>query len=170
MAALAAKASYFSRSLYCVGGNGNGEFGIGNKKPRTQLTKCDWSQKIQTINIYTANLYTIVKDTDGNYYSAGYNSKGACSVKDNSSYILNMTPITYFNENNIKISQVFVNNRGEAPFWKAYDGSIYTSCNRNYYGRLGFDVDRNKIINKIPFLSQLSIKKMVSGHGCSIAI
>eukprot|EP01083_Nonionella_stella_P121828 366198_1 len=81
-----------------------------------------------------------------------------------------MTPITYFKQNNIKISQVFVSNRGDAPFWKAEDASIYTSCNDNDYGRVGIEVDENKLIQKIPFLSQLSIKKMVSGWLCSIAI
>eukprot|EP01083_Nonionella_stella_P022673 62701_1 len=81
-----------------------------------------------------------------------------------------MTPITYFKQNNIKILQVFVSNIGRAPFWKAEDGSIYTSCNSNDHGRVGVDVDKNKLINKIPFLSQLSVKKMVSGFRCSIAI
>eukprot|EP01083_Nonionella_stella_P174948 607841_1 len=59
---------------------------------------------------------------------------------------------------------------GDAPFWKAEDGSIYTSCNDNRCGRVGVEVDENKLINKIPFLSQLSINKMVSGSYCSIAI
>eukprot|EP01083_Nonionella_stella_P177185 622080_1 len=81
-----------------------------------------------------------------------------------------MTPITYFKRNNIKISEVFVSNVGDAPFWKAEDGWIYTSCNSNVFARVGAEVDKNKLINKIPFLSQLSIKKMVSGCGCSIAI
>eukprot|EP01083_Nonionella_stella_P075761 206060_1 len=107
---------------------------------------------------------------NGNYYSAGDNRGGACTVNDKSMKILNMTPITYFKQNNIKISQVFVNNRGDAPFWKGADGGIYTSCNRNIYGRVGAEVHKNKLVNKIPFLSQLSIKKMVSGNYCSIAI
>eukprot|EP01083_Nonionella_stella_P153174 491743_1 len=81
-----------------------------------------------------------------------------------------MTPITCFKKNNLKISQVFVNNNGDAPFWKTDDGSIYTSCNYNYCGCVGVKVDSNKTIHKIPFLSQLSIKKMVSGSNCSIAI
>eukprot|EP01083_Nonionella_stella_P051612 137044_1 len=81
-----------------------------------------------------------------------------------------MTPITYFKQNNIKISHVFVSERGHAPFWKAKDGSIYTSCNSNLSGCVGVEVDKNKLVNKIPFLSQLSIKKMVSGLCCSIAI
>eukprot|EP01083_Nonionella_stella_P073933 200241_1 len=80
-----------------------------------------------------------------------------------------MTSITYFKQNNIKISQVFVSNRGDAPFWKSEDGSIYTSCESNDYGSVGVEVDENKLVNKVRFLSQLSIKKMVSGH-CSIAI
>eukprot|EP01083_Nonionella_stella_P306579 1074221_1 len=81
-----------------------------------------------------------------------------------------MTPITYFKQNNIKISQVFVSNYGDAPFWNAEDGSIYTSCYNNYSGRVGAEVHKNKHINKIPFLSQLSIRKMVSGYCCSIAV
>eukprot|EP01083_Nonionella_stella_P085222 236201_1 len=59
---------------------------------------------------------------------------------------------------------------GDAPFWKTDDGSIYTSCNYNYCGCVGVKVDSNKTIHKIPFLSQLSIKKMVSGSRCSIAL
>eukprot|EP01083_Nonionella_stella_P146354 460187_1 len=54
--------------------------------------------------------------------------------------------------------------------WIATKRSIYTSCKNNIFGRLGGKVDSNKTINKIPFLSQLSIKKMVSGYCCSIAI
>eukprot|EP01083_Nonionella_stella_P203614 742877_1 len=124
--------------------------------------KCGWSEKIEIRNIYASNRrYTVVEDMDGNYYSAGYNADGACTVNNESDNILNMTPITYFKQNNIKISQVFVSNsvNGNFPFWKAEDGSIYTSCNS---APLGVEVDENKLINKIPFLSQLSIKKIVS--------
>eukprot|EP01083_Nonionella_stella_P318082 1160854_1 len=80
-----------------------------------------------------------------------------------------MTPITYFKQNNIKISQVF-SSKGAPPFWKTEDGSIYTSSNNNGYGRIGVEVDTNKLINFIDFVSQSPIKKMVSGHWCSIAI
>eukprot|EP01083_Nonionella_stella_P110571 323661_1 len=98
------------RHLWCVGDNHRGQFGIGNKKTQKQLIKCIWSQNIQIRNIYVANQYVVVEDTDGNYYAAGYNACGACTVKDKSEYILTMTPITCFKENNLKISQVFVNN------------------------------------------------------------
>eukprot|EP01083_Nonionella_stella_P004691 13622_1 len=81
-----------------------------------------------------------------------------------------MTQITCLKENNLNISQLFVSNNGDAPFWKIANGLIYTSCKSNIRGRVGVKVDRNKTINKIPFLSQLSIKKMVSGSFCSIAI
>eukprot|EP01083_Nonionella_stella_P119691 358007_1 len=81
-----------------------------------------------------------------------------------------MTPISYFKQNNIKMSQVFVSKKGDAPFWKAEDGLTYTSCNSNRYGCVGVAVDKNKPIHKIPFLSQFSIKKMVSGRYCSIAV
>eukprot|EP01083_Nonionella_stella_P182246 655235_1 len=81
-----------------------------------------------------------------------------------------MTPITCFKENNLKIAQVFVSFMGFAPFWETDDGSIYTSCQYNLRGRVGVEVDRNKAMNKITFLSPLSIKKMASGYGCSIAI
>eukprot|EP01083_Nonionella_stella_P282349 960792_1 len=111
----------------CIGYNHYGQFGIGNKKAQKQLIKCRWSKNIQVRNIYAANNYTLVEDTDDNYYSAGYNADGACTVKDKSSNILSMTPITCLKEMNLKISQVFVNNNGDAPFWKTDDGTIYTS-------------------------------------------
>eukprot|EP01083_Nonionella_stella_P085269 236362_1 len=192
MAALATKGSYFSRSrqeekeecienelstkmssrryVWCVGCNHRGQLGIGNKETQKQLIKCEWSEKIQIRNIYPSNQYTLFEDTDGNYHSCGYNSDRACTVDDKSECILTVSPITYLKENNLNISQVFVDSFGRAPLWKTDDGSIYTSSRTNIFGRVGVEVDRNKTINKIPFLSQLSIKKMVSGYWCSIAI
>eukprot|EP01083_Nonionella_stella_P084752 234688_1 len=81
-----------------------------------------------------------------------------------------MTPITYFKEKNMKILQIFMHYRADAPFWKTEEGSIYTSCDSNIDGRVGGKIDDEKPVNKIPFLSELSIKKMVSGYLCSIAI
>eukprot|EP01083_Nonionella_stella_P233089 821624_1 len=171
MSSLSTNTSPSDRTVQCIGHNMYGEFGIGNDDAQCQLMKCGWSETIQIRNIYTSNRgYTVVEDMNGNYYSAGYNGNGACTVNDKSWNILTMTPITYFKQNNIKISQVFVSNYGDAPFWKTENESIYTSCSSNYYGCAGVEVDRNKLINKIPFLSQLSINKMVSGSYCSIAI
>eukprot|EP01083_Nonionella_stella_P195281 719453_1 len=151
-------------SLYYIGSSKKGEFGVGNNKNQPELTKCNWSENIQIKNIYASWRYTIIKDIDGKYYSAGDNADGACTLNDKSSQILNMTPITYFKENNIKISRVFVSNKGDGPFWQTEDGSIYTSYKSNLRGRAGVELDKNKAINKIPFLSQLSIKKMISGY------
>eukprot|EP01083_Nonionella_stella_P292770 995825_1 len=164
------EATKTSSSVWWIGENGYGQFGTGNKKKQKELVKCDWSQNIQIRNLYCSWKYTVVENWDDNYYATGYNGDGACTVNAKSDCILNMTPITYFKENNIKISQVFVNNKGDVPFWKAEDGLIYTSCLSNIEGRVGVEVDKNKAINKIPFLSQLSVKKMVSGFRCSIAI
>eukprot|EP01083_Nonionella_stella_P252408 869687_1 len=99
MAALGAnqkqsKMSSANRYLWYIGYNDEAQSGIGNKKAQQQLIKCRWSKNIQVRNIYVANRYTLVEDTVGNYYSAGYNANGACTVKDKSSYILTMTPIT----------------------------------------------------------------------------
>eukprot|EP01083_Nonionella_stella_P088710 247413_1 len=123
MAALSTKTS--SRlAAWCIGKNRYGVFGIGNDDAQQQLIKCGWSETIEIRNIYASNRgYTMVKDMNGNYYSAGYNGNGACTVNGESGWILNMTPITYFKQNNIKISQVFVSNYGYAPFWKAENGS-----------------------------------------------
>eukprot|EP01083_Nonionella_stella_P152433 488576_1 len=128
------------RSLWCIGCNQMGEFGTGNKNAQTQLMKCGWSEKIEIRNIYAALHYTVIEDMDGNYYSSGWNGHGACTVNDESRDILKMRPITYFKQNNIKISQVFVSLYGDAPFWKAEDGSIYTSCKDNSLGRVGVEV------------------------------
>eukprot|EP01083_Nonionella_stella_P048053 128683_1 len=102
------------RSVCCIGYNQFGEFGIGNKKPQEQLIKCEWSENIKIRNIYVALRYTLFEDMNGNYYSAGSNADGACTVKDKSEYILSMTPITCFKENNLKIAQVFVSFMGFA--------------------------------------------------------
>eukprot|EP01083_Nonionella_stella_P276954 941541_1 len=119
MAALATPRKTYVR---CIGLNDRGQLGIGNKETirhRKQLIKCDWSQNIKIRNIHASNRgYTLVEDMDGNYYSAGFNGLGACTVNDTSDEILTMTPITCLKENNLKISQVFVNTMGDAPFWK----------------------------------------------------
>eukprot|EP01083_Nonionella_stella_P197653 726489_1 len=94
------KMSSSHRYAWCIGVNSKGELCIGNKKAEQQLIKCDWSENIKIRNIYTSYYYTLVEDTDDNYYSAGYNGSGACTVKDQSSYILSMTPITCLKEHN----------------------------------------------------------------------
>eukprot|EP01083_Nonionella_stella_P064364 167652_1 len=118
MAALFTKTSPSDRVL-CIGLNRFGQFGIGNDDEQKQLMKCGWSEKIQIRNIDASNNYTVIEDMNGNYYSAGYNGHGACTVNDESRKILTMTPITYFKQHNIKILQVFVSNMGDVPFWKA---------------------------------------------------
>eukprot|EP01083_Nonionella_stella_P075103 203959_1 len=94
--------SHRDRYVCCIGQNHKGEFGIGNKKAQKELIKCHWSENIKIRNIYVANSYTLIEAMDGNYYSAGLNADGACTVKDKSELILRMTPITCFKENNLK--------------------------------------------------------------------
>eukprot|EP01083_Nonionella_stella_P026730 73621_1 len=118
MASLSTKTSSSLRAAWGIGQNRFGVFGIGNDDAQMQLMKCGWSDKIQIRNLYHGNNYTMVEDMNGNYYSAGYNGDGACTANNESCYILTMTPITYFKQHNIKISQVFVSNIGYAPFWK----------------------------------------------------
>eukprot|EP01083_Nonionella_stella_P088708 247409_1 len=123
MSSLSTNTSPSDRTVQCIGHNMYGEFGIGNDDAQCQLMKCGWSETIEIRNIYPSNNYTMVEDMNGNYYSAGFNVYGACTVNDKYRKIFNMTPITYFKQNNIKISQVFVSNYGYAPFWKAENGS-----------------------------------------------
>eukprot|EP01083_Nonionella_stella_P149849 476526_1 len=99
MAALGAnqklsKMSSANRYAWFIGLNDEAQSGIGTKKAQKQLMKCHWSETIKIRNIYVANSYTLVEDTDDNFYSAGNNADGACTVKDKSKYILTMTPIT----------------------------------------------------------------------------
>eukprot|EP01083_Nonionella_stella_P037617 102527_1 len=104
MAALSTKTSSFLPTLCCIGKNEHGVFGIGNDDAQKQLMKCGWSEKIQIRNIYASNRhYTVIEDMNGNYYSAGHNKFGACTVNDESYYVIFMTPITYFKQNNIEI-------------------------------------------------------------------
>eukprot|EP01083_Nonionella_stella_P252410 869689_1 len=110
MAALGAnqkqsKMSSANRYLWYIGYNDEAQSGIGNKKPQQQLIKCHWSENIKIRNIHATNRYTLVEDMNDNYYSAGYNGDGACTVENKAEYILSMTPITCLKENNLKISQ-----------------------------------------------------------------
>eukprot|EP01083_Nonionella_stella_P137137 417331_1 len=90
------KMSSSHRYVWCIGVNSKGELCIENKKAEKQLIKCDWSENIKIRNIYTSYYYILVEAMDGNYYSAGFNDEGACTVKDKSKYIKTMTPITCF--------------------------------------------------------------------------
>eukprot|EP01083_Nonionella_stella_P101716 288595_1 len=108
-----AKMSSSHRYVCCIGFNYDGQFGIGNKKAQKQLIKCHWSENIKIRNIYAAHRYTLVEGMNDNYYSAGWNADGACTVKEKSKHILSMTPITCLKENNPKISQVFANDMGD---------------------------------------------------------
>eukprot|EP01083_Nonionella_stella_P167094 560742_1 len=116
MATLFTKPCSCRRHVWGIGKNECGVFGIGNNDAQKWM-KCGWSETIEIRNIYASMDYTVVEDMNGNYYSAGYNRHGACTVNDKSRKVLTMTPITYFKQNNIKISQVFVSNYGDAPFW-----------------------------------------------------
>eukprot|EP01083_Nonionella_stella_P299824 1020393_1 len=82
MAALSTKPSSCRRHVWGIGKNECGVFGIGNDDTQKQLMKCGWSEKIQIRNIYVSNHYTVVEDMNGNYYSAGFNVYGACTVND----------------------------------------------------------------------------------------
>eukprot|EP01083_Nonionella_stella_P071495 192061_1 len=93
MAALATpqkqtKTSSSPRYVCYIGKNGDAQSGLGNKKAQNQLIKCHWSENVKIRNIYVGLRYTLVEDTHDNYYSAGYNGSGACTVKDKSEYIL----------------------------------------------------------------------------------
>eukprot|EP01083_Nonionella_stella_P037618 102528_1 len=104
MAALSTKTSSFLPTIWCIGLNLYGEFGIGNDDEQQQLMKCYWSEQTHIRNIYASNRhYTVIEDMNGNYYSAGHNKFGACTVNDESYYVIFMTPITYFKQNNIEI-------------------------------------------------------------------
>eukprot|EP01083_Nonionella_stella_P123590 372431_1 len=90
MAAVSTKTFSFQTTLWCIGKNEYGECGIGNDYSQKQLMKCGWSDKIQIRNIYASNRgYIVIEDMNGNYYSAGYNSLGACTLNDESNNIVN---------------------------------------------------------------------------------
>eukprot|EP01083_Nonionella_stella_P278314 946448_1 len=56
-----------------------------------------------------------------------------------------------------------------SPFWKSEDCKIYASGS-DFGGRLGIKTADKSIVNEIPFLTDLSIKKIVTGPYVSIAI
>ena len=83
--------------------------------PNTQFTKA-----------FCANAYSIFADNDyKNISSIGYNDSGQCCVGHEKSPISKLTPITFFNDNNIIIKKICANNGGDAVFFITNEHKLY---------------------------------------------
>ena len=122
--------------VFYIGFNGCTESGIDKevKSELPELTPCN----IKAINkIYSGNSFTFYTSNDfTNIIVAGGNYTGACAIpinkgdNDNDTDILQFTPVTFFNDNNIKINKICVNPSADSSFFITSDDKLY-GCGRN---------------------------------------
>ena len=117
--------------LYAVGKNTAGEFAINHSKNLEKLTNLHIAIDDDNIihihklikNIHCGFGYNIYSDNKNKYWAAGQNVNGECAIKNNHHQLLNMTPIKYFEQNNIHIRKVCINVSGSSTFWITNDVS-----------------------------------------------
>ena len=129
--------------VFYVGFNGCGESGFSKEEKMEilELTACN----IQSVNrIYSGNAFTYYTNKDHtNIMVAGNNFTGACGVniEDN---IDKLTPLTFFNDNNIKIKSIHTNAAAESTFFISEDDKLY-GCGRNENDQLSQSINKRYI-------------------------
>jgi len=112
-----------SKGVFFIGYNGNGEFGSGNTDSVDKLTP--FPNKSIT-KIFPSRMNTIYADNNfDNIWVAGFNKYGQLGSNTNSASILNLTPLTYFTDNNIKIKNISVAITGDTTFFFTNSNKVY---------------------------------------------
>merc|ERR1712045_416336 len=83
------------------------------------------------INVHSGMGYTIYSDLHhSNIWAIGHNNWGECGSNDETKKLEELTPVKYFDDNNIKIKKICANVGGSATFWISRKNSVY-SCGVN---------------------------------------
>eukprot|EP01084_Bolivina_argentea_P026582 49431_1 len=113
-------------SIWVIGENYRGEFGFDNRSRKTQLTRCNWSEDKNIIEIASRNGYTIYKSAYGKYYSFQFGKLKTNKYKP--------IQLKYFNDKELKIISA---KKGRSHSIVLCDnGNVYTSGD-SAYGALG---------------------------------
>ena len=154
--------------MYVIGQNESGELGLGNTEAVFKLIE---HSKHGIKNIICGYQYKIYIDYNNNYWSAGYNSYGTCSINKKDDTITKLEPITYFNKNKIKIKKICASIAGFCTFWITNDNKLYgNGSNKN--NQLGIDNKYKYIFEPIliPFFTNLIIIDAVSADDYSLVL
>eukprot|EP01084_Bolivina_argentea_P075185 136319_1 len=125
---------YLTNTVWAIGQNKSGEFGVGDSKVRHQLILCDWSNNIEIDNIYRGVAVHIYKTISNEFYAAGMNRYGAAGI-GNTDDIDSITKIDFFKDNNINdVCKVCSGPYGHSIVWITKTGKIYGSGYNNFGG------------------------------------
>ena len=69
--------------VWVIGDNGQGEFGFGDTASKLDLTRCDWSEDKNIIDMASGYKFAVYRTENGQYYSCGYNNVGQCGLSNN---------------------------------------------------------------------------------------
>ena len=155
------------QTVYFVGYNGYGECGLDHTQNLKQLTKCP---NASISKVFSSNAYTIWTDHQyDNLWASGFSEEGQCAIGKISRDIQTIQPITYFQQNKIKIKKICVNMGGTCTFFISHQGKLY-GCGANSDGKLGLEMDnKNKSIPQL--IEQLSnVMDAKSSEDCCIAL
>ena len=123
--------------VFVIGCNGDGEPALGHKDKIKQLTQIKTNKLITKIYpTYSNTIYT--DDEFNNILVAGNNKFGQLEINTDGENITTLTPLTFFNDRNIKLKQIFVSITGLQTFFLTTDNKIY-GCGANELDGLGLE-------------------------------
>ena len=136
-----------------IGNNGGGQFGVGSTENDSigKFIKCT---NPSISKVFTSTNYTIYSDDNyQNIWSAGNTSNQCCSQNKlkNQKVIKTYLPITYFQDNQIKIKKICVSLGGKCTYFISDDDKLY-GCGRNEHYEMGLASKNGKIrsaLNKL---------------------
>ena len=131
------------RDVYVVGCNQEGEFGLGHSQNVRRLTKCPHKAIARIFSGFSQTVY--INENGTKVWTAGYNFVGQCGVnKKQDRNIKTLTQIKYFEKNQIKINQVFMNTIGYVCFFVSDDKKLYASGWNEKY-QMGWNEEEIKL-------------------------
>ena len=117
--------------VYFIGYNSSGEFGLNHAQDWPKLTR---SPHKNISKVFSSQNYTIYSNHNfKQIFAAGSNSLGECGIGIPDEQIITLTPITYFNANNINITKICTNVSGNCTYFISDKCDLY-GCGSNEKG------------------------------------
>ena len=129
--------------LWVIGDNGQGEFGFGDTASKLDLTRCEWSQDKQLIDMASGYKFCVYRGQNGEFWSCGYNNVGQCGLNHANNETRVPAKIEYFEKNGYIVKNHNIAPPSDHMFWITEDGDIYGN-GRNTNGTLGCGDKSNK--------------------------
>eukprot|EP01084_Bolivina_argentea_P158020 275311_1 len=111
-----------------VVGNNAGQLCLDNQYNVYELTNwCQTKKNITIRDIHNGYLFIIIRTNVNTLFVAGYNIFGQCGVGNLDKTIFPMLQNKFFEENNIKIKNVFVSTSSQHCIWLSQNDELYAN-------------------------------------------